>query len=98
MGTMHYNPVSLQRVGATVDALAEAKLLDAVVIESCATRYAKWKDMPATSLQRRFLESEMQVASDRCVCCVCARARACVRGWSVCVERVHAHVCARDGT
>ena len=41
--------------------------------------------MPATSFQRRFLESEMQIASDRQVCacacacaCVCACAYVCV--------------------
>mmetsp|Transcript_52773 Transcript_52773/g.77272 ORF Transcript_52773/g.77272 Transcript_52773/m.77272 type:complete len:386 (+) Transcript_52773:73-1230(+) len=65
VGTMHYNPVSLQRVGDTVDALAETNSLSSVVIESCAARYAKWKDASPTSMQRRFLLSEMQVASDR---------------------------------
>ena len=65
VGTMHYNPVSLQRTRATVDALAERDALSAVVIESCATRYAKWKDAGTDTFQRKFLESEMQVASDR---------------------------------
>ena len=65
VGTMHYNPVSIQRVADTVDALAQADGLSAVVIESCATRYEKWKDSGADSMQRRFLLSEMQVATDR---------------------------------
>jgi hypothetical protein len=65
VGTMHYNPTSLQRVGDTIDAVAGAGTLSSVVIESCASRYEKWKDVSPDSLSRRMLESEMQVACDR---------------------------------
>jgi hypothetical protein len=65
VGTMHYNPVSLQRVGDAIDALSQENRLASVVIESCATRYEKWKDSSPGSVQRQFLESEMQVAADR---------------------------------
>lgn len=65
VGTMHYNPVSLQRVGDTIDAVAGSGTLSSVVIESCASRYEKWKDVSPDSLSRRVLESEMQVACDR---------------------------------
>ena len=54
-----------ERVGSLVDQLAQDGRLSSVVIESCATRYAAWKDQSPTSLQRRLLESEMQVAADR---------------------------------
>ena len=60
VGTMHYNPVSIELASSTVTRLREADALHAVVLESCPSRWKKTqKTQPPGSFLRWFLYNEM---------------------------------------
>ena len=65
VGTMHYNPVSIELASSTVTRLREADALHAVVLESCPSRWKKTqKTQPPGSFLRWFLYNEMLAAAD----------------------------------
>jgi len=61
VGAMHYNPVSIRRTRLTVQELANAGELSAVVIESCASRWNSTMNQP--TWVRNVLQSEMGAAA-----------------------------------
>lgn len=65
IGTMHYNPASIQLVSSTVAGLAADKTLGALVLETCPQR---WKGtlakQPPGSALRSLLDNEFQAAVD----------------------------------
>lgn len=68
IGTMHYNPTSIDMVKETVDALGKQEILGSVLIESCDVRWNTTKelsDTPRGSFLNTVLMSEMKAASDK---------------------------------
>jgi hypothetical protein len=67
IGTMHYNPTSIQYVQNTLETLAEQKKLGSVIVESCDIRWNTTMEIlktPRGKLLEPFLTSEMKAASD----------------------------------
>lgn len=67
IGTMHYNPTSIQMVKETVQDLAEKDSLGSVLVESCDIRWnttMEILDTPRGKLFEPVLTSEMKAASD----------------------------------
>jgi hypothetical protein len=65
VGTMHYNPVSIDLASSTVSKLKDADALHAVVLESCPSRWRKTQQtQPPGSFMRWFLYNEMLAAAD----------------------------------
>jgi hypothetical protein len=65
VGTMHYNPVSIDLASSTVSKLKDADALHAVVLESCPSRWQKTQQtQPPGSFMRWFLYNEMLAAAD----------------------------------
>ena len=63
VGTMHYNPVSIDLASSTVSKLKDADALHAVVLESCPSRWRKTQQtQPPGSFMRWFLYNEMLAA------------------------------------
>jgi hypothetical protein len=62
VGSMHYNPISIQLAEETIDHLGREGMLGSVVIESCDIRWETTTNMP-TYLQT-WLKSEMRGACD----------------------------------
>ena len=63
VGTMHYNPASIELASSTVASLGDADTLGAVVLETCPTRWAKTlKFQPRGSPMRALLDNEFQAA------------------------------------
>ena len=65
VGTMHYNPASIDLAAGTVRDLTAADDLATVVLETCETRWTKTLKMqPAGSLMRNLLDNEFQAATE----------------------------------
>jgi len=65
VGTMHYNPASIELASSTVASLGDADRLGAVVLETCPTRWAKTlKFQPKGSPMRVLLDNEFQAATE----------------------------------
>lgn len=65
VGTMHFNPPSIQLARDVVNAEAEAGRLRAILIESCPTRWNATLEMqPAGSALRLLCDNEMQSAAE----------------------------------
>jgi len=65
IGTMHFNPGSINTVEKVVSGLAQNKSLSSVVVELCPGRYrAMEKAQPKGSQLRKLLDNEMQAAVD----------------------------------
>ena len=67
IGTMHYNPTSIQMVKNTLSDLAERKKLGSVIVESCDIRWNTTQELlktPRGKLLEPVLSSEMKAASD----------------------------------
>ena len=67
IGTMHYNPTSIQIVRDTIQSLGEDNTLGSVLVESCDVRWNTTMDLLETPRGKFFapvLTSEMKVASD----------------------------------
>jgi pheromone shutdown protein TraB len=65
VGSMHYNPYSIQLARETVEKYCESMQLGSLVIESCPARWSKTlKTQPAGSLLREVLDNEMQAAAE----------------------------------
>jgi hypothetical protein len=65
VGTMHYNPASIELASSTVASLGDADRLGAVVLETCPTRWAKTlKFQPKGSPMRLLLDNEFQAATE----------------------------------
>jgi pheromone shutdown protein TraB len=62
VGTMHYNPTSIQLATDTIEELAQQDKLGSVVIESCDVRWQQTEEM--NPLFQRILNSEMRAACD----------------------------------
>lgn len=62
VGSMHYNPTSIQLVEETIADLAEKDQLGSVVIESCDIRWQTTTEM--NPLLQKFLQSEMRAACE----------------------------------
>jgi hypothetical protein len=63
VGTMHYNPASIELAAASVRDLSSANALRAIVLETCPTRWAKTRRMqPRGSFLRMLLDNEFQAA------------------------------------
>lgn len=62
VGTMHYNPTSIQLATHTIEELAQQDKLGSVVIESCDVRWQQTEEM--NPLFQRILNSEMRAACD----------------------------------
>ena len=63
VGTMHYNPASIELASSTVASLGDADALGSVVLETCPTRWAKTlKFQPRGSPMRALLDNEFQAA------------------------------------
>ena len=72
VGTMHYNPASVELAGSTVRCVAKQEALHAVAIELCESRWdtsaaAKWSRKP--SFKRFMSEDEFQVAFEAAIDC-----------------------------
>ena len=68
VGTMHYNPASIELASTTVANLAKNDTLAALVLETCPTRWAKTVSFqPKGSPMRLLLDNEFQAAVDSCV-------------------------------
>ena len=70
IGTMHYNPTSIQMVKNTIKDLAEEKKLGSVVVESCDIRWNTTMEIlktPRGRLVEPFVTSEMKAASDEAI-------------------------------
>lgn len=64
IGAMHYNPVSIQTSNSICKTLAENDSLQAVVVESCESRWEKMQSrQPRDTLIRALLDNEMQVSA-----------------------------------
>jgi hypothetical protein len=65
IGTMHYNPASIELARSTVELLGEGSSLYSVVIESCEGRWSKaMKSQTNGSLMAKLFPNEMRAASD----------------------------------
>ena len=67
IGTMHYNPTSINMVQTTIESLAQSNNLASVIIESCDVRYNATQELlssPRASVLEKVLTSEMSVAKD----------------------------------
>ena len=65
VGTMHYNPASIELASSTVASLRDADELASVVLETCPTRWAKTLKMqPPGTFMRTLLDNEFQAATD----------------------------------
>lgn len=65
VGTMHYNPASIELARTAVLDAAERGSLTAVMIESCPTRWNRTlTEQPAGSLLRKIFDNEMQAAAE----------------------------------
>jgi hypothetical protein len=67
IGTMHYNPTSINMVQNTIQDLAEQDKLGSVIVESCDVRWNTTMEIlktPRGKLLEPFLTSEMKAASD----------------------------------
>ena len=67
VGTMHYNPTSINTVKSTIESLAQTNNLASVIIESCDERYNATQELlssPRASILERVLTSEMSVAKN----------------------------------
>ncbi len=67
IGTMHYNPTSIQMVQRTLQHLAEQDELGSVIVESCDIRWNTTMEIlktPRGQLFEPVLTSEMKAASD----------------------------------
>lgn len=65
VGTMHYNPASIELASSTVASLRDADALASVVLETCPTRWAKTLKMqPPGTFLRTLLDNEFQAATD----------------------------------
>ena len=62
VGTMHYNPTSIQLAKETIQNLAQANKLGSIVIESCDLRWNQTDSM--NPLFQKLLNSEMKAACD----------------------------------
>jgi hypothetical protein len=62
VGSMHYNPTSIELATNTIQALAEKNELGSVIIESCDIRYDSSKTM--SPFLKTILRSEMGAACD----------------------------------
>uniref|UniRef100_A0A7S2B2C4 TraB family protein n=1 Tax=Octactis speculum TaxID=3111310 RepID=A0A7S2B2C4_9STRA len=69
VGAMHYNPQSISLSEDIVKGLAESRSLEAVVLESCSTRWEKGEELRAQmteseeALYSAVFENEMQAAA-----------------------------------
>ena len=65
VGTMHYNPGSIELAAGMVKKLADADDLAAIVLETCPSRWAKTQKMqPPGTLMRNVLDNEFQAATE----------------------------------
>eukprot|EP00560_Eucampia_antarctica_P009088 CAMPEP_0197827510 /NCGR_PEP_ID=MMETSP1437-20131217/4255_1 /TAXON_ID=49252 ORGANISM="Eucampia antarctica, Strain CCMP1452" /NCGR_SAMPLE_ID=MMETSP1437 /ASSEMBLY_ACC=CAM_ASM_001096 /LENGTH=419 /DNA_ID=CAMNT_0043428361 /DNA_START=77 /DNA_END=1336 /DNA_ORIENTATION=+ len=67
IGTMHYNPTSINMVQNTLQTLAEQNSLGSVIVESCDIRWNTTMDIlgtPRGKLLEPILKSEMKAATD----------------------------------
>lgn len=65
VGTMHYNPASIELASSTVATLGASDDLAAIVLETCPSRWAKTLQFqPPGSLARRVLDNEFQAAAE----------------------------------
>ena len=64
VGTMHYNPVSIELASSTVTRLREADALHAVVLESCPADGRRRRRRAPGSFLRWFLYNEMLAAAN----------------------------------
>ena len=65
VGTMHYNPASIQLARSTVEEEGTAGRLRAVAVESCPSRWnATLKSQPRGSAGRWLCDNEMQAAAE----------------------------------
>lgn len=67
IGTMHYNPTSIQMVKDTIQTLAMQNTLGSVIVESCDIRWNSTMEILKTKrgkLLEPVLKSEMKVACD----------------------------------
>ena len=65
VGTMHYNPTSIELARSTVVEEGEASRLRAVLVESCPTRWNATLDkLPSNSVTRWICDNEMQAAAE----------------------------------
>lgn len=62
VGTMHYNPTSIQLATDTIEKLAREDKLGSVVIESCDVRWQQTQEM--NPILQKVLHSEMRAACD----------------------------------
>jgi len=62
VGSMHYNPYSIQVAENTISDLAKKDQLGSVIIESCDIRWQTTNDL--NPLLQKFLQSEMRAACD----------------------------------
>lgn len=70
VGTMHYNPTSIQMVKTTIQELAEEEKLGSVIIESCDIRWNTTMEIlqtPKGKLVESIITSEMKVASEEAI-------------------------------
>ena len=72
VGSMHYNPRSIQLAAEAVRAEAEAGTLRSVVVESCPTRWNNtMKNQPKGTFLRSLFDNEMQAAAEVAEECGC---------------------------
>eukprot|EP01041_Mallomonas_annulata_P010505 gene10505-21912_t len=65
VGSMHYNPISINLAFNTCSLLAEKSKLASVVVESCPVRWNKTLALQSSgSVLRKILDNEMQAAAD----------------------------------
>jgi len=65
VGTMHYNPRSIELSASTVRELASKDALGALVLETCPKRWEKTlKFQPKDSIMRRILDNEFQASAE----------------------------------
>lgn len=65
VGSMHYNPTSMNLAKTTIDKLGQENRLGSVLIESCDIRWEKTTEMyKQRPILKKFLNSEMRLAAD----------------------------------
>jgi pheromone shutdown protein TraB len=65
VGSMHYNPTSIQLAEQTIECLAKDGILGSVIIESCDIRWETTTDMHP--ILKKLLKSEMRGACDMAI-------------------------------
>merc|ERR1740136_609816 len=65
IGTMHYNPHSIDKTKAIIRSYGERGQLASVIIETCDTRWNRTQSLqPSGTLLRRLLDNEFQTAAE----------------------------------